>query len=178
MSRILIGLIAIAMAAILFLSDRPWGLTSSPRIDEIAVFPEDPRLNELRRQIQWGDSLYPYVTPKAQAEAAAAGPPRLKYGWTYREWNILGMPFAAYAESGFAAFMEMRGGVKLALIDEDSRGLIEEVTGGDPGAGYQFPWLNHVWGWLIVLALAVWQIFSLIEIKRARAATDSQGGNE
>ncbi|MGZ8998708.1 MAG: hypothetical protein ACXW2T_07630, partial [Allosphingosinicella sp.] len=161
MSRIVIGLVALAMAAILFLSERPWGLTSNPRVDEIAVLPDDPRLSELRRQIQWGDSLYPYVSSKAQAEAAAAAP-RLKYGWTYREWNMLGMPFAAYEESGFAAFVEMRGGLKLALIDDDSRALIEAVVGRDPAAGYAFPWLKHVWGWLIVFGLALWQVLSLL----------------
>jgi hypothetical protein len=94
MSRYVIGLVALAMLAILFLTDRPLGLTSSPRIDEIAVLPDDQRLAELRRQIQWGDSLYPYISAKAQAQAAST-PQRLKFGWTYREWNMLGMPFAA-----------------------------------------------------------------------------------
>ena len=173
MSRIVLGLLAVAMAFILILSERPFGLTSSPRLDEIAVLPDDPRLAELRRQIQWGDSLYPYVSPKAQAEAAQA-PTRLKFGWTYREWSMLGMPFAAYAESGFAAYLEMRGGIKLALIDEDLRGLIEQVTGRDLEADYDFPWYRHIWGWLIVAVLAVWQVLSLREIKRAKKAKEEE----
>ena len=176
MSRYVIGLVALAMVFILFLTDRPLGLTSNPRIDEIAVLPDDPRLAELRRQIQWGDSLYPYISAKAQA---AANSKNLKFGWTYREWNMLGMPFAAYPESGFAAYIEMRSGVKLALIDEQNAGLIEEVIGRDPAAGYIFPWHLHIWGWLIVLGLAVWQVLSLIEIKRAkREAEVRESGQE
>jgi hypothetical protein len=172
-SRILISLIGVAMVAILALGDRPFGLTSSPRIDEIAALPDDPRLAELRRQIQWGDSLYPYVSPKAR-EKAAASPPKLKFGWTYREWNMLGMPFAAYAESGFAAYLEMRNGVRLALIDDDSRPLIGEVIGRDPTAGYAFPWHRHVWGWLIVLALAVWQLVAMSENRKIRRKAEAK----
>ena len=175
-SRTVLLILAAAMAAILILSDRPWGLTSSPRIDEIAVLPDDPRLAQLRRDIQWGDSLYPYRSARAQAEATRS-PPKLKFGWTYREWNILGMPFAAYAESGFAAFLEMRGGTRLALLDEEGRALIEEVTGRDPAAGYAFGWYRHLWGWLIVLGLALWQILSSVEIRRAKAlAEESERG--
>ena len=177
LSRIIISLVALGMAAILFISNRPWGLTSNPRMDEIAVLPDDPRLNGLKRQIQWGDSLYPYISPKAKAEASAVRP-RLKYGWTYREWNMLGMPFAAYPESGFAAFMEMRGGIKLALVDEETRNLIEAVAGRDLSSGYEFPWARHVWGWLIVLAVGVWQIFSLIEIRRAKESAKVRGETE
>ena len=46
---------------------------------------------------------------------------------------MLGMPFAAYPESGFAAYIEMRSGVKLALIDEQNAGLVEEVIGREGG---------------------------------------------
>ncbi len=178
MSRYVIGLVALAMIAILILTDRPLGLTSNPRIDEIAVLPDDPRLAELRRQIQWGDSLYPYISAKAQKEAAT-NPTKLKFGWTYREWNMLGMPFAAYPESGFAAYIEMRGGVKLALIDEQNESLIEEVVGSDPAEGYAFPWHLHIWGWLIALGLAVWQVLSLMEIRRAQRETEArESGDE
>ena len=176
-SRIVLLILALAMATILTFSDRPWGLTSSPRLDEIAVLPDDPRLAQLRRDIQWGDSLYPYVSPRAQAEAALS-PPRLKFGWTYREWNMLGMPFAAYAESGFAAFLEMRGGTKLALLDEKGRALIAEVLGRDPASGYAFGWYRHLWGWLIVLGLAFWQVLSSLEIRRATARADESEQSE
>ena len=172
MSRYVIALVGLAMVAILFWSDRPLGLTSNPRIDEIAVLSDDPRLADLRRQIQWGDSLYPYISAKAQARAPK--PPRLKFGWTYREWNMLSMPFAAYDEAGFAAFLEMRGGIKLALADEETRRLIEEVIGRDPTTGYAFPWYRHIWGWLIVVGLALWQVLSLSEIARAKKAAQER----
>ena len=175
MSRYVIGLVALAMVAVMILTDRPLGLTSNPRIDEIEVLPDDPRLAELRRQIQWGDSLYPYISAKAQTAADATD---VKFGWTYREWNMLGMPFAAFPESGFAAYIEMRGGVKLALIDEQNEGLIEEVIGRDPASGYVFPWHLHIWGWLIVLAIAVWQVLSLTEIRRAKRQAEANESAE
>jgi hypothetical protein len=67
----------------------------------------------------------------------------------------------------------MRGGVKLAVIDEENKGLIEEVLGRDPAAGYSFPMHRHLWGWLMVLALAVWQVLSLREIGRSRRETEA-----
>jgi hypothetical protein len=167
LSRIVLIILAVAVAGILILSDRPYALTSNPRVDEILLLPDDPRLEPLRREIQWGDSLYPYISATAQARAAES-PPKLKFGWTYREWNMLSMPFAAYGESGFAAFLEMRGGIKLALADEETRRLIEEVIGRDPTSGYAFPWYRHIWGWLIIAGLALWQLLSLSEIARAK----------
>jgi hypothetical protein len=168
-SRIMLGLLAVAMAAVMFLTDRPWGLTSSPRVDEIAVLPDDPRLEPLRRQIQWGPDGYPYISERARA-AATSDAPRLKLGWTYREWNILGMPFAAYDESGFVAFLELRRGIKLAILDQPRLDLLARITGRDPTQGYAFAAWRHVWGWLIVLGLIVWQILGSREIRRARAA--------
>ena len=40
-SRILPGLLAVAVTAALYLSDRPRNLASTPRIDEVAALPMD-----------------------------------------------------------------------------------------------------------------------------------------
>ena len=42
-SRIFQGLLAVIVAAALYLSDRTWNLASTPHIDEAAVLPDAPR---------------------------------------------------------------------------------------------------------------------------------------
>lgn len=172
-SRLFLILLALAMAAVLFLSDRPWGLTSSPRVAEVAVLPDDSRLAAVRRYTQWGSGLIPYVSERAKAAAMSPHPP-LKLGWTYREWNMLGMPFYARAEpyggNGFVTYLELSGGIKLAVINDDQMALLEGLSRRSLDEGYDFKWYEHVWGWLFVIGILVWHLLSSREIKRAEAA--------
>ena len=172
-SRIFLSLLAVAMAAVLLLSERPWGLTSSPRVEEVAILPDDPRLEPVRRYTQWGSGMLPYVSERARKAAANEIPP-LKLGWTYREWNMLGMPFYASAEpyggNGFVTYLELTGGIKVAVINDDQMALLEELAGRSLSEGYSFAWYRHVWGWLFVIGLLVWHWLSSREIKRAEAA--------
>jgi hypothetical protein len=172
-SRIFLTLLALAMAAVLVLTDRPWGLTSSPRVEELAALPDDPRLEPVRRFTQWGPGVFPYVSERAKAAAKRADPP-LKLGRTYREWNMLGMPFYAAAEPydghDLVTYLELSGGIKVAVIDGEQRALIEDLAGRSLDEDEEFAWYEHLWGWLFVIGILVWHGLSSREIRRAELA--------
>ena len=89
-SRIILAAIVLTMGIILYMSDRPWGFTSMPRIAEIALIPDGESTDSIRRYTEVGSGILPYM--EDEARPAARGQPPLKVGWSYREQIIFRMP--------------------------------------------------------------------------------------
>jgi hypothetical protein len=165
-SRALLTLIAAAMLAILFLSDRPVGLTDMVRIDELAVLPGE-RLGQVRAYTEVGSGLIPYFP--GEAVAPRADPPQLKLGWVYREFSALRMPFFARSEVGPVTFIELPAGRQFAILGPEQAAQIDEMVGRPVAQGQGFAWYEHLWGWLIVLGLLAW---TLLRRREARIRED------
>ncbi len=167
-SRTMLAAIAIAFGAILFLSDRPVGLTDMIRIDEIATLPVSARLEPVRRYTMIGSGLIPYMP--GERRAATAGPPPLKIGWVYREISGLRMPFFASSQFGPVTFVELPEGRQYAELGPDQVALLDALAGRPVASGYRFAWHRRIWGWLVVLALIGW---TLLRRREARIREDA-----
>ena len=155
-ARLLLALIAAAMAAVLFLSDRPFGLTDMVRIEELAVLPDGERLDPVRSYTEIGSGLIPYFP--GEAVARPEGRPRLKLGWVYREFSAFRMPLFARSEFGPVTFLELPSGRQFAMLSPEQTALIDELAGRRLAQSRSFAWYRHLWGWLIVLALIGWTL--------------------
>ena len=126
-SRIALAALALAWTAIFYFSDRPFGLTSTPRVAEVAVIPDGPRFADVRRYAEYGAAVLPYMSD-AQRPAGGQDPtPRI--GWTYREIARLRMPFWASGEFGYVAYVERPWGISITPIGEAQMALLEQRAG-------------------------------------------------
>lgn len=165
--RLLLGLLAAAMAAVLLLSDRPIGLTDMVRIEAQAVLPDTARLAAVRRYTEIGSGLIPYYP--GEAVPARQEPPPLRLGWVYREISALGMPFFARSEFGPVTYFELPAGRQFAELGTDQIRMIDEMAGGRAAQDARFAWYRHLWGWLLVLLLVAW---TLVRRREARIRDD------
>ncbi len=162
LSRTILAALALLLAANLYFTDRPWTLTSAPRVAEIAVLPDGPALAALRRDTEIGMGMLPYPNRRTPP---AAGPMPLKLGWAYREVALFGMPMWGYPEGGLVTYLEMPQGIQVALIDPERAALLDRLT-GERYASLSFPWHRFVWGWLAVAALLAWVRIGRWEARR------------
>ena len=153
-SRSVLGIVVVATAVMVFLSDRPWNMTSVPRIAEVAVLPDTPAFADVRRYTESGSGILPYVG-REPPRASQAEPP-LKLGWTYREISGLRLPFWASDEFGFVTYIEQPRGLQFGVLSPAQIGEIEQRLGHRFTADYRFPWYLHLWGWLPFIGLIVW----------------------
>lgn len=166
-SRHLLIAIGIAVAAILYLSDRPFGLTDMMRIDEITTLADSERLEPVRRYTLIGAGIIPYMP--SETAPSYVQRPQIKVGWVYREFSALRMPFFARAEFGPVTFVDLPHGRQFAMLGPAQIELLDELAGRPVAADYGFAWYERLWGWLIVIALIVW---TLLRRREARIRED------
>ena len=167
-SRIFLAALVLAVASVLFLSDRPWHLTSTPRVDEVAVLPDSAEFADVRRYTEIGSAQLPYMS--RQARPAAPGRPVLKLGWSYRELSLLRMPFWASDEAGYVTYLEFPEHIRIALLSPSQISMLERQTGRRFTGDYSFPWHQHLWGWLLFVGLVVWTLLWRREANLAEEA--------
>ena len=166
-SKVMLGVLALFMAAVLYLSDRPWSLTSAPRVREIAILPDTPELAAVRRYTEAGSGMWPRLPGDP---SIADSDRRIRLGWSYRELGILRMPLLASREEGFVTYVDVPGGVQFALLSRDQVALIDRVLGTNHADSYRFPWWAYLWGWTAVFLLGLWFLLSRREARRAEDA--------
>ena len=165
LSQNLFGILAIAMAGAMFVSKRPFLPQDRPRIETIAVLPDDAKMAEVRRYTEIGSGILPY-TEREQAKRQMLGWPDhqpLKLGYSYREVSFLRMPFWAYQEYGLVTFIETPAGFQLALLSPAQVAMIEEWGGKSYSSGYSWRLARHLWGWLFLIGFVGTAILYLRE---------------
>jgi hypothetical protein len=167
-SRIVLAALALAVAAIFYFSDLPFGLTSNPRVAEVALIPEGPQFADVRRYANYGAAELPYISDAERPAAADTRPPKI--GWTYREASALRMPFWASGEFGYVAYVERPQGILITPIGDAQMALLEQRAGRAYSREYSFPWYRHVWGWLILVGLIAWTLIWRREANLAEEA--------
>jgi hypothetical protein len=165
LSRIILAALALFMVANLALGDRPWSLTSAPRVAEIATLPDAPALTPVRNyaEMSAGTLAYPERRTPPLAEA---GPPPLKIGWAYREVSLLGMPLYGYPEPGIVAYFERPEAIHAASLGPEQLALLDRLTGGSYSS-LSFPWYKYLWGPLFLLGILLWTWAKTREARRA-----------
>lgn len=164
-SRIILAALALFLVANLALNDRPWSLTSAPRVAEIDTLPDDPALAPVRNYTEAGAGTLPYPERRTRP-AAQAGPPPLKLGWAYREVGLLGMPLYAYPEPGLVTYFERPDAIHAAILTPAQLALLDRLTGRSYSQ-LSFPWYKYLWGPLFVLGLLLWTWARTYELRRA-----------
>ena len=167
-ARLFLGLLAAAVAVALYFSDRPWNLTSAPRIAEVAVLPDTAEFADVRRYTEIGSGVLPY--DQAWSRTSAPVRPPLKLGWTYREMSAMRMPFWASDEFGFVTYLERPWGREFGILSPSHIGMIEQRLGRRFSEEYSFPWYLHLWGWLPLIGLIVWSLLWRREANLAEEA--------
>lgn len=165
----LIGLPVMALAAALLFSGRPVLPANTPRVDEVEILPDGPRMEEVRRYTEYGSGLLPYNRAEQEARSLRSpeARPELKLGWSFREISFIGLPLWAYREYGLVTYLEEPAGYQIAILMPKQVELLEELTGHDY-AGRSFAFWKYMWGWLIVLAFAAAFFLFLREEARKR----------
>jgi hypothetical protein len=153
-ARIFLTLLAAAVAVALIVSERPWNMTSAPRLAEVAVLPDTPAFADVRRYTEIGSGMLPYAGGAAPPSGQARPPLRL--GWTYREVSALRLPFWASDEYGFVTYLEQPAGIQFGMLSRSHIAMIEQRLGRRVAQDYRFPWYLHLWGWLPLVGLVVW----------------------
>jgi hypothetical protein len=172
MNRVILLLLAAAMAAVLFLSPRGWSMTDTPRIQAIAALPESDALETILAN---ADSaiILPYLPGEARARSAAAAPaqPARRVGALYREVSIMKMPLWAYADGGLVAYRELPEGYSAVPIPPEQVAALEAAA-GQAYSGHGFSLLPHLWGWLFALGFILWWFVARFE--EARRGRDEE----
>jgi hypothetical protein len=173
---ILIGVVVLAAAFAILLSDRPLGLTNRPWVAPVAAIPARADLPEMRRFIQnWA-----YFVPKAnhtplfavldRRPPKAEGEPQPMLGYSIREVTAAGLPMLSYKELGYVLYLERDGNFQMVPMDEAGLNLLATKTGGHLETGYVFPFWEHFWGLLFLVALGAIGLFELGALRRKRDA--------
>jgi hypothetical protein len=152
-SKLALGAFALFMAAVLVMSERPWSLTSAPRVREIALLPDTPEMTAVRQYTQIGSGMWPRLPGDP---TIAESDRRVRLGWSYRELGILRMPLFASREAGFVTYVDVPGGTQFALLSPEQVVLVDRSLGTDHASNYRFPWWEYLWGWTAVLLLSLW----------------------
>ena len=162
-SNLVLAAWAVCVAAILFLSDRPWSAFSLARIDPVAELPDTPAFADVRRYTEIGSGFLPYFPGEARPETVDR--PALKLGWAYREIGLMRMPFWVSSDIGYVAYYEQPTGRQIGILSPSQVEMIEQRTGRRFTREYAFPWYLKPWGWLVVLGLVGWTLFSRREAR-------------
>ena len=148
--------IALAVAAGALLaapaSARRSAMSNTPEIALVADLPDDARF---------------------QAFGPDGSPVTLDLGWSYREFSAFWMPFAAWREQGFVFYSQSPDGtMNVALATRNELLAIKQLTSKDYEKDFHYPYWQHYWGWIPVLALLgyVWWLW-----RRERRRKDAEG---
>jgi len=168
-SNLVLAVWAVCVAAILLLSDRPWNLYSMPRMDEVALLPDNTEFADVRRYTEIGSGVMPYG-PGDEVPAHGLRPV-LKLGWLHSESGLVRMPFLASSDVGWVTYIELPNGVQFGTLRQSHIAMIEQRLGRRVTDEYAFPWHRKLWGWLVLLGLVGW---TLLNRREARLEEDAK----
>ena len=96
--------------------------------------------------------------------------PPLRYGYSFYEKDLAGMPFIVRKQHGHVIYYENGGEFVVAPVTDDylRRVGIKRTKPLDDG---DFPLWPQMWGWLFVLAIGGYGLFELGAAGRRRAVT-------
>ena len=169
--RLFLAAFALCVGLVLIVSDRPWSATSMPRIDEVAVIPDGPKTESVREYTEYGSGVLPFMEREARPSPGPDSERPIKLGWSYRELGLLRMPFWASKELGFVTYIETPEGLRFSVMVPEQLALLEQMTGQKYSDRYTFPWHEHLWGWLFVLAFLAWLVLNRRAEAKWRAET-------
>lgn len=169
----LLVLAALGLLAAMVLGGREWHATSMPRIAKVADLPAGTDQEKLERFLSYGAFLPKGRIPddvRYMPQVIEPGAPML--GWSFREFDLMALPFWAKQEMGYVLYREGANGYQVVPLDKDYLDLLAKETGGKHlEEGYIFPIWLYVWGWGIVLLVPAWIILQIRgERKRREAA--------
>lgn len=97
---------------------------------------------------------------------------QLDFGYGYREFRLLWMPFLAWPDGGWVFFSRTSTGqYSLAPAMEIEMMRVERMLGRDPRKAYSFNPLWHMWGWLSLIPLIfAWRRYRRWDDARREAA--------
>jgi hypothetical protein len=102
----------------------------------------------------------------------AEGEPKPMLGYSIREVTAAGLPMLSYKELGYVPYLEREGNFQMVPLDESGLNLLASKTGTHLETGYFFPFWNHFWGLLFLIALGGIGLFELGALRRRREALD------
>ncbi|URW76067.1 hypothetical protein M9980_02210 [Sphingomonas donggukensis] len=148
--RYLVPIAVVVMAGVQVLwpgSIRP--VANRPAVSDVAALP--PAVHaKMTRFLDAQAILLPEPFPRRADPQPGA--PRLGYG--YREVAFFKLPLFAYRDLGFVLYDSDGARQRLVPLDEGYLKLLEKEAGMPLARGYVFPVWWHLWGWLVIAALA------------------------
>lgn len=154
----LLVLAALGLLAGMVLGGREWHGTSMPRIAKVADLPPGTDTAKLENFLRFGAFLPKGRMPddvRYMPQVVDPGPPML--GWSFREFDLMALPFWATKEMGFVLYREGANGYQVVPLDKDYLDLLAQETGGKHlEEGYFFPVWRYTWGWAIVALVLAW----------------------
>lgn len=171
--NIIAGVLIVALAVILLMSDRHWFLSDQHRsAAHVADIPPEAKgelISNLERLVQYqgvhvireptkAESLYRLLVLAGRAPPARISSEHepLRYGYSVREWSFLGMPFAWYEEFGYVVYTRNRWELVMGPLIPEADAELHKEVGRNLKQGFFFPFWQHIWGWLYVALLALW----------------------
>jgi len=183
---VLIGVFALATVSVIALSDRPliigsrsWVLPGNPMpsgvgpadfasvIDEYGV--HIPKLHH--RPLFAVAARVPDADPAEPVRIAADSvrPSALRFGYSVRELDILGMPFVPHKEYGHLIYYETPYEFVGAQATDDYLKQVKIPT-AKPLNDWDYPYWQHMWGWVWLVGLIGIGLFELGALRRRREA--------
>jgi hypothetical protein len=148
MRHLILAALAVGMAAVLYLSPKPYMLTNVPAVEPVASLPPSTDLLKLRRFLNYSAYVIPKIPADLQAEVR---PPAL--GYSFREVSVLKLPLFAYADQGKVLYIETADRVQMVPLDADYLALLEKEAGAasstrltpSPISGPYRPFVETCW---------------------------------
>lgn len=148
--HILLAGIAAAMIAVLSLSKLPWSVTDRPVIEDIGPLRTGVDYFRLEGLLGYTGVVLP------RPEAAPRGNGVMRFGYSYREFVLLRMPFFASRELGLVVYRDLPTGYQLMPLEGDHAQDLFDQTRVKAPVDYRFAWWRHIWGWGFFVALGIW----------------------
>lgn len=178
---VLIGVFVLATASVILLSERPlimgvrsWVVPGAPlthgtgpadfadTVDDFGV-----HVPKVRHR-----PLFAVATPAPTAEQVSAEYQQrsaLGFGYSIREFDLLGMPFVPYREYGRVIYYESPREFAAVSATDDYLKQINVPAAASDNL-WAFPFWRHMWGWLFALGLVGIGLFELGAARRRREA--------
>lgn len=151
---IFLGLIVAAYAAVCVVSPHGFWMSNIPRVEKIADIPEAALPEDADKRVRFGSLQIPTRRPDLTST-----PSKIMLGYSYRNFETLKLPFAAYEDQGVVMYAESRKLLLVVPLDKEEQAALVKALGHDPIASYKFPWWKFTWGWPFAAALGIWLIF-------------------
>jgi hypothetical protein len=170
MNRILLAVLALAVAAVMIFSPRSWSMLDEPQVVLLAPLARSVAVEQILNEND-SRAVLPYPhgpgqTGGAPTELIAAG---RSIGFAHREVSLLKMAFWSYADPGFVAVEPAADGYAIEPLTLDQVKRIDAVTGGH-AADHRFPFWRNLWGWLFVVGFIAWFVVQ----RRVEAAAERE----